>query len=171
MRVRGWDRPEVKVDAVKYAYTRERLEEARIEVDATAQSVHIKTRYPYRSTTWTSDREGRRNNPATVEYVLTVPRGALISQIELINGALDMEGLTGDVRASSINGKVTARDLTGPVRLSTINGPGGHLRGLQPSGHARLRQRARHRLPPLRRQRGGARRHRARPSATSFNLP
>ncbi|HEX7177090.1 MAG TPA: DUF4097 family beta strand repeat-containing protein [Pyrinomonadaceae bacterium] len=123
VRVRGWDRPEVKVDAVKYAHTRERLEEARIEVDVTPQSVHIETRYPYRSTNWTSDHEGRRNNPATVEYVLTVPRGALISQIELINGALDMEGLTGDVRASSINGKVTARDLTGPVRLSTINGP------------------------------------------------
>ena len=123
VRVRGWDRHEVKVDAVKYAHTRERLAEARIEVEATAQSVRIETRYPYRSTTWTNDSEGRRNNPATVEYVLTVPRGALISQIELINGALDMEGLTGDVRASSINGKVTARDLTGPVRLSTINGP------------------------------------------------
>src|SRR5215207_4290111 len=40
VRVRGWDRNEVKVDAVKYAYTRERLEEARIEVDASAQSVH-----------------------------------------------------------------------------------------------------------------------------------
>src|SRR5918998_3216594 len=65
VRVRGWDRNEVKVDAVKYAHTRERLEEARIEVDATAQSVHIETRYPHRSTTWTNDAEGRRNNPAT----------------------------------------------------------------------------------------------------------
>src|SRR5918992_435979 len=55
VRVRGWDRNEVKVDAVKYAHTRERLEEARIEVDATAQSVHIETRYPHHSTSWTSD--------------------------------------------------------------------------------------------------------------------
>src|SRR5260370_41500674 len=32
--VTGWDRNEVKVDAVKYADTKERLDEAKIEIDS-----------------------------------------------------------------------------------------------------------------------------------------
>ncbi len=121
VRVRGWDRNEVKVDAVKRAYTQERLSEAEIVVNASANVVRIETRYPYSTMNWTNG-EGRRNNPALVEYVLTVPRGARLHTVETINGSLDVEGLTGDVEASSVNGKVSARSLTGPIKLSTVNG-------------------------------------------------
>jgi DUF4097 and DUF4098 domain-containing protein YvlB len=123
VKVRGWDRAEVKVDAVKYAHTRERLAEADIEVHATQQAVRVETHYKYESLTWTNDKNRSYNNPATVEYTLTVPRGARIEGVELVNGGLDIEGLTGDVDASTVNGKLTARALTGPVKLSTVNGP------------------------------------------------
>jgi hypothetical protein len=117
-----WDQNEVKVDAVKRAYRRERLDEAKIEVSATTDSVRIKTEYPDRNQTFT-DEEGRRyNNPATVEYSLTIPRRARIESVEVINGSLDIDGAEGDVKASSINGYVKARALTGEVRLSTVNG-------------------------------------------------
>jgi DUF4097 and DUF4098 domain-containing protein YvlB len=122
VRISAWDRNEVKVDAVKSARTRERLAEARIEVTASAGSIYIKTEYPDRNLTFTNDWEGRHNNPASVEYTLTVPRGARLDTIELINGRLDISGVAGDVRASSINGRVTARGLTGEAKLSTING-------------------------------------------------
>ena len=117
-----WDRNEVKLDAVKWAYTRERLAEAKIEVSANAGSIYIKTDYPDSNLTFTNDRNGRRDNPATVEYTLTIPRGARLDSIELINGGIDISGVAGDVRASSINGRVQARGLTGEARLSTING-------------------------------------------------
>lgn len=116
-----WDRSEVKVDAVKTAYRRERLDEAKIEVQPETNSIHIETRYQERSQSFT-DGEGRYNNPATVEYTLTVPRDARIDAIELINGNLDLDGLRGDVKASTINGRLTARGLTGSTKLSTING-------------------------------------------------
>src|SRR2546421_3184010 len=119
--VTGWDRNEVKVDAVKTAYTRERLDEAKIDVRSDADSIRIETEYPARSQTFT-DGEGRQNNPATVEYTLTVPRNARLDSIELINGNLDIEGVAGDVKASSINGRLSARGLTGATKLSTING-------------------------------------------------
>jgi DUF4097 and DUF4098 domain-containing protein YvlB len=122
VRIAAWERNEVKVDAVKRAYTRERLDEAKIEVTANAGSLHIKTNYPDRNLNFTSDDYGRRNNPASVEYTLTVPRGARLDSIELINGGLEITGVAGDVRASSINGRVTARGLIGEARLSTING-------------------------------------------------
>jgi len=48
VRITVWDQNQVKVDAVKHAYNRERLDEARIEVDTIADGVRIRTRYPDR---------------------------------------------------------------------------------------------------------------------------
>jgi DUF4097 and DUF4098 domain-containing protein YvlB len=122
VKVVAWDRAEVKVDAVKRAYTPERLREAQIRVDASAGRVRIETQYPDHTLRW-SDRDGERHeNPATVEYTLTVPRGAAIDEINLVNGSLTLEGLAGSVEASSVNGRVTASGLTGPVQLSVVNG-------------------------------------------------
>ncbi len=121
--IEGWERDEVRVDAVKSAYTRTRLDEARIEVNNDGNSVEIRTRYPSDSLSWNSEAPRKYDNPASVEYTISVPHGARLQNIELINGALDLTGLGGDVHASSINGKVTVRDLSGEAKLSTINGP------------------------------------------------
>ncbi|MET0646536.1 MAG: DUF4097 family beta strand repeat-containing protein [Pyrinomonadaceae bacterium] len=122
VKVQVWERNEVKVDAVKRAYTAERLREAKIEVDASPSRLRIETDYPDSTLRW-SDRDGERHeNPASVEYTLTVPRGVNIDEISLINGNLDIAGVAGSVKASSINGRVTAVGLSGPVNLSVING-------------------------------------------------
>jgi len=86
VRITVWDQNEVKIDAVKRAYRRERLDEAKIDVSTTPDSIRIKTDYPDRDQTFT-DEEGRRYyNPATVEYSLTIPRRARIESVEVING-------------------------------------------------------------------------------------
>ncbi|HEV7904795.1 MAG TPA: hypothetical protein VGO96_13215, partial [Pyrinomonadaceae bacterium] len=46
VRITAWDRAEVRVDAVKRATTRERLDEAKIVVEASSDSVNIESRYP-----------------------------------------------------------------------------------------------------------------------------
>ena len=117
--ISSWDRNEVKVDAVKYADTKERLDEARIEVDAGSDHVSIHTKYHDHDLTFNW---GSHNNPAGVEYTLTVPRTARLDEIKLINGSLDLAGMTGEVRASCINGRLEAHDLNGLAKLSTING-------------------------------------------------
>ena len=115
--ITAWDRDEVKVDAVKYARVKERLDEARIVVDAEANSISIRTEYPkYGLNSHGSD------NPASVEYTLMVPKGAHLDEIKLINGPLDIQGVAGEVRASCINGRLSAHGLAGQVKLSTING-------------------------------------------------
>ncbi len=122
VKVVAWDRNEVKVDAVKRAYMAERLREVQIKVDASASRLRIETEYPDSQLNW-NDRDGRRHeNPATVEYTLTVPRGAAIDEINLVNGGLTLEGLAGSVQASSVNGRVSASGLSGPVQLSVVNG-------------------------------------------------
>lgn len=121
VQIKVWDRAAVQVDAVKRAYRRERLDEAKIEVTASEENIRIKTDYPDGNLNFRSG-EGRYNNPATVEYTLTVPRKAVLESIELINGSLEIDGVEGSVKASSINGKVVARGLLGETKLSTING-------------------------------------------------
>lgn len=117
--ISSWDRNEVKVDAVKYADTKERLDEAKIEIDARANAVSIRTKYPDHDHTWNW---GSHNNPAGVEYTLTVPRTIRLDEIKLINGGLDVNGVSGEVNASLINGRLEAHNLAGRARLSTING-------------------------------------------------
>jgi DUF4097 and DUF4098 domain-containing protein YvlB len=115
----GWDSNEVKVDAVKYAHTKERLDEAKIVVEASSDRVSIRTKYPDRDNTWNW---GSHNNPASVEYTISVPRGARLDKVELINGSLEIRGVTGEVEASCINGRLVAQELGGRAELSTING-------------------------------------------------
>jgi len=112
------DRNDVKVDAVKYARSKQRLDEAKIVVDASTDSVSIRTEYPDHNLTFSDD---DRDNPASVEYTLSVPRSARLDGIKLINGALDVRGIAGEVRASCINDHLKASGLGGPVKLSTIN--------------------------------------------------
>jgi DUF4097 and DUF4098 domain-containing protein YvlB len=121
VQIKVWDRAAVQVDAIKKAYRQNRLNEAKIEVNATEENIRIKTEYPDEDQNFRSD-ERRYDNPATVEYSLTVPRKAILESIELVNGSLDIEGVEGNVKASSINGRVNARGLMGEARLSTING-------------------------------------------------
>jgi len=114
-----WERNEVKVDAIKSADMKERLEEARIEVDSGKDYISIRTKYRDHDLTFGDD---WHNNPASVEFTLTVPRGARLDEIKLINGSLDVTGVKGEVRASCINGRLEAHNLSGRARLSTING-------------------------------------------------
>jgi len=122
VQIKVWDQAAVQVDAIKKAYRKERLNEARIEVNATEENIRIKTEYPHENQNFRGD-ERRYENPATVEYSLTVPRKAILESIELVNGAIDIDGVEGNVKATSINGRVSARGLINEVRLSTINGP------------------------------------------------
>ena len=115
----GWDRNEVKVDAIKYAHRQERLDEAKIIVDASNSRVSIRTQYPQRNNNWNWNRD---DNPASVEYTITVPRSARLDKIELINGGLDIKGVSGEIEASCINGALMASELGGRVELSTVNG-------------------------------------------------
>lgn len=116
--ITGWDRNEVQVDAVKRAYRQERLDEAKIVIDAHANSIAIHTEYPSHNHTFNHG----DNDPAIVEYTLHVPRRARLDEIQLVNGALNIEEVSGEVRASSVNGRVMARDLAGRTELSAVNG-------------------------------------------------
>ena len=113
VRVSVWDREEVKVDAVKSAFSEDRLADIEIKVSAQPDAVHIRTEYR---------RQHLHDNPGGVDYTLTVPRRARLDEFELVNGNLEIEDVEGEVRASSVNGRVETRGLSGEVHLSVVNG-------------------------------------------------
>jgi len=117
--ISSWDRNEVKVDAVKRAWNKERLDEAKIEISSRPDSLSIRTEYPGHDNTFWSD---RHDNPASVEYTLVVPRRARLDEIKLVNGSLDIQDVVGQVRASCVNGRLQARNLGGRTDLDTVNG-------------------------------------------------
>lgn len=117
--ISSWDQNTVKLDAVKYADTKEQLDAASIDIDVGKDYISIRTRYPDHDHTFNW---GSPNNPATVEYTLRVPRTMRLDEINLVNGALDVTGTSAEVRASCVNGRLEARNLSGEAKLSTVNG-------------------------------------------------
>jgi DUF4097 and DUF4098 domain-containing protein YvlB len=113
VRIMAWDRQEIRVDAVESAATQDQLDHAHIVVEAHADSVSIQTKY---------DQGTPGSNPARVAYTVMVPREARLDAITLINGELEISGVAGGVKASSVNGRVRGEKLAGEARLSTVNG-------------------------------------------------
>jgi DUF4097 and DUF4098 domain-containing protein YvlB len=112
VRITAWERNEVRVDAVKTAPTRQILNDASIKIESSPTEISIFTKYP----------ETSNNEQAVVEYTLTVPRSVAVLDAHVDIASLYIDGVGGDVRASSINGDVIAHGLAGEARLSTING-------------------------------------------------
>ena len=115
-----WSQNAVKVDAVKTAYSRERLNEAKIEVENTPDRVVIRTKYPNRDWDDGDDDNGRRY--ANVEYSLTIPAGASLDEVKLVSGDIDIKDVGGEVRVSTVSGDVSAQGIKGRAEISSVSG-------------------------------------------------
>lgn len=111
--IEAWDRAEVEIRYTKRGKTEESLERVEVKIDATDSHVSIETDY----------KKGRNYDAASVDFVLSVPRGARLDDIDLVNGSLRVTGVEGSVKADLVNGKAVLRELGGDVEVSTVNGP------------------------------------------------
>jgi hypothetical protein len=120
--VEAWDRNEVKLTAIKTADTREHLADVQIKIDARPEAIRIEADYE----AWNRNNNGawknRDNYKLEVEFRLMVPRGAVLNQIEAVNGSITVMNMTNITRVTSVNGEVKAVNLRGTARLETVNG-------------------------------------------------
>ena len=69
--------------------------------------------------------EGRHrnsnNNDVSVQFTLRVPDGVRVD-LSTVNGELDVDGVSNEIRANTVNGSINARSAGGPVRATTVNG-------------------------------------------------
>jgi DUF4097 and DUF4098 domain-containing protein YvlB len=114
VRIRAWDRDEVKVDAVKRARRQNHLDEVDIDVQSEPGKLQIKTKYLG---------SGSKNSTASVDYTLTVPRDSKVRKVNLVNGPVEIDGVRGEVIVNSVNGPISVTGVLGKTVLSTVNGP------------------------------------------------
>ena len=89
IKIEAWDRAEIKLVAVKTASSKERLADVKVKIDAGQDSFKVETEY----TSW-KNRTWQRNEKLSVDYELTVPRTAVLKEIESVNGSIDVSNMT-----------------------------------------------------------------------------
>ncbi|HET8922895.1 MAG TPA: DUF4097 family beta strand repeat-containing protein [Candidatus Acidoferrum sp.] len=110
--VRGWDRNEVEMHAVKTAKVKESdLDRVSVEVDARPDSVSIATHYP--------QNEGVE---VDVEFTVHVPHSAHVERIGTINGTLRISGLEVVEDLHTVNGNIEVFEASGNIHAHTTNG-------------------------------------------------
>src|SRR5438067_7233309 len=92
----GTDNQEVKIVAIKKAFSPERLNAIAIRVDARQDVVNIETTPPPAPRHHFLDRSG------TVEYTINIPQTARIARVELPNGELVIDGMRGASIAANL---------------------------------------------------------------------
>ncbi len=118
--IETWDRNEVKLEYVKTAEDRDRLASFSVKIDSKTDSFNVETDY---GDFQRGNREVWKNQgKAEVQYTLTVPRNAVLNEIETVNGSISIANASNSTKASSVNGEVKATNLRGAANLSTVNG-------------------------------------------------
>lgn len=117
--VEAWERNEVKLEAVKIADTKEALADVQIKVDSRADSFSVEADYD----SWRRGEKGWKNHGRLeVQFRLSVPRTAVLDEIETVNGSVTVSNFVNITKISAVNGNVNASNLRGTANLSTVNG-------------------------------------------------
>jgi DUF4097 and DUF4098 domain-containing protein YvlB len=109
--IRGWDRDEIEIRAVKSASRSEDLDLVQLEIKPSANRVEIETRYP-----------ADQGVDVSVEYVIHVPRRVVLETAATVNGAVRVSGVEGNGELRSVNGDVEVSEAGGGFNARTTNG-------------------------------------------------
>lgn len=110
--ISGWDQNTVEINGTKYGATKSLLDAVKVETNANAGSVHIRTIRPV---------EGSHGNSGA-KYLIRVPRKALLDSIATTNGSIRLQDLDGNARLRSTNGSIRVHKVHGEVEARTTNG-------------------------------------------------
>src|SRR5205814_6536024 len=111
--VYGSNTNEMRVQAVKRAYTRERLKQIAVVVSVHPGSVSINTKFPPKPKWALSDRSG------TVDYTIVIPATANLARLELEDGEVLVDGMRSRrMRARLRSGRMLAHNCFGNVALT-----------------------------------------------------
>lgn len=116
----AWDRSEVKLEATKIADSKESLAAVELKIDARADSFSVETEYERWN--WKDRSDRNKSRKIEVQFKLSVPSGAMLNEIETVNGSVTARNFVNYTKISAVNGDVNASNLRGTASLSTVNG-------------------------------------------------
>ncbi|HET8546558.1 MAG TPA: hypothetical protein VFL57_01065 [Bryobacteraceae bacterium] len=108
--IMGWERNDVQITGTKHASSEGTLRALKIDVVASGDSIRIRTAGP----------SGHRGSWGA-RYVMRVPRGAVLENIESSNAGIRVESLTAGGRLRTSNGGLKIYRVGGPVEATTSN--------------------------------------------------
>ena len=115
--VYGSNTNEFRVQAVKRAYTRQRLKQIAVNVSIQPGSVSINTKFRPKPKWSLSDRSG------TVDYTIVIPATANLAHLELGAGEILVDGMRGQRMLARLrSGRMFARNCFGNVALTLDRG-------------------------------------------------
>lgn len=115
--VYGSSTNEMRVQAIKRAFTRERLKQIAVDVSIQPGSVSINTRFP------TKPKPALFGSSGTVDYTIVIPATANLTRLELGAGEVVVDGMHGQrMHASLGSGRMFARNCFGKVALTLDRG-------------------------------------------------
>ncbi len=130
IKVKSWDKDQVSLEITKTVRA-DGQEEAdkyfdrlRVEIENGDDYLNVRTHYPHDMGggcgffDWLFHGGSRYVN---VEYVLIVPSTAKLD-LESTNGKIEVQAVTGDVKARSTNGRLRLDGVSGKIDASTTNG-------------------------------------------------
>ncbi len=109
--IAGWDKNTVEINGTKQAATRGLLNEIKIDIVSSPDSIRVRTVRPL-----------GRHGSMGVKYVLSVPRKVILERIASSNGSIRVRDLEGSARLKTSNGSVHATNLKGDIEAGTSNG-------------------------------------------------
>jgi hypothetical protein len=113
----GAQTDELKLQAIKKAYSADRLDKISVDVAVQPGAVSIRTKCPAKPRWGLSDRSG------TVDYIIVLPNSCSISELELGTGEVLVEGMRGEtVHARLANGRMFGHNCFGDLHLAVTNG-------------------------------------------------
>ena len=112
--ISGWEKNEVDISGERYAPTEEYLRQLKVDVQASAAAVRIRTVKPQKM--------GWQGSNGGVKYLIRVPKQTLLDRIESTNGSLRVDDVQGNAQLRSTNGSVKLYRSQGRYDVLTTNG-------------------------------------------------
>ena len=109
--VTAWEQNKIEIDGARFANSRERLQQVKVDVARTADSVSIRTIPP-------SERTGNSG----ARYQIRLPKQAALELIKSTNGSIRVHGIDGAVTLRTTNGSVRVSAVKGEVSAASTNG-------------------------------------------------
>jgi hypothetical protein len=123
--IHGSNSNTVVINAVIHGKTCESIEAVTINVDSGPDRAIVHTEQPSSVTgfpwSWPWFKNNRRND-ASVDYIIQVPQHSRLADISSVNGRIVIDGVSGDIVASTVNGETQIKDAASNLKLSTVNG-------------------------------------------------
>ncbi|WP_394172571.1 DUF4097 family beta strand repeat-containing protein [Thalassotalea litorea] len=114
--INAWDQNQVAVTAIITADDEDDLQNVEVKMHQSGDRISIETDYKERGG-W-----GNSNGSGSVKYVIKVPETMDLKEIDLVNGALTVEGVRGELHADMVNGSIEASGLASNVDVEAVNG-------------------------------------------------